>query len=385
MSSKLFVLVGVGVFVATQFARHGMEAVWTIFGIGAALLGLGLLVFVHELGHFLGGKLTGMAMPSFQVGFGKPIYSKLIGETEWNLCPIPLGGAVRFVGEDAEETGDVRKLAQEPGREGLLDDRRWFHNASAGAQLLTLFLGPAFSVLFAIPLLFVCFAVWGVADPNSPAIVDSVAPGYPAEKAGIRAYDRIRRIGAVDVHSAADARAAVKAAGAGTKRVELERDGKVVALDVDLLKKADGAVIGVAFQVAKKPISVVESSGLAISEATSATIAQARGLYAILTGQMSLRMVSGPVGVITISGESAKKGPAEYLTILAMITIGLGITNLLPIPVLDGGRMVLTAMRAVVGRRIAKLYEVPTLIAGLAVILLLFIAATMNDILSFYM
>lgn len=380
MSKKQCVYMMIAGVIIFNLSRYGMDGLWRMVGLAVAICGLGVLVFIHELGHFLGGKLGRMAIESFQVGFGQTIASRMWGETEWKLCMIPFGGAVKFVSENAEGAAGA-DFSNEPGRASLMDKSRWFSNRPWPLQMITLVAGPAFSIGFAFPLLLVCFTVFGTPDTSVPPVVREVVVEAPAAKAGIAENDLLVSIGGTKVETAQQALEQLGGVN-GETIIVVSRGTKLQEFKVAPTVFGKRRLFGIALDTPPKQVGVTEAASSAFVNTGRMTAEQTQGVIALLTGQVSLKHVSGPVGIINVTGKVAQSGPQRLLLLLAVITIGLGLTNLLPIPIMDGGRMIILLLRQFIGNRVADYYEPVAYGIGFVMVLVIFVAVTVKDFLT---
>lgn len=288
----------------------------------AAVLVFGLLIAIHEAGHFLVARWAGMRVDRFSIGFGPPIATFRRGETEWRIGLLPIGGYVAIAGMNPSDEGCP------PG------DPASFQNKPAWKRLLVMVAGPAMNYVLAWVMLVGLFLA-GAAQPDlSRAEVGELMPGMPAAEAGLRAGDRIRAVGPTEVE---DFRALARAVGENAGKpiaLLVERDGR--PLEVTVTPNDEG-LIGI-----RPPEMLVRYGPLeAIRQATAVTVvgslAIIDGLVSLLRGEAQGGLV-GPVGIATEVARQAERGMRWLVGISINISIALGFFNLLPIPALDGGR-----------------------------------------------
>lgn len=343
-----------GDFVSYLFGSHSL----LIGTIVPFLFVLTVVVFVHEMGHYLVGRWCGIGVKAFSVGFGP----ELIGFTDrkgtrWKLSAIPLGGYVKFVGDEG--------VASAPGEAESLSDAEKavaFHHQSVWKRAATVFAGPAFNILLTIAILAVFFSLYGrvVADP----MVAEVRPGSPAAVAGFEPGDRFLTVDGEKVATFSDVQRYVSGRAGDPIRFTVERGGRDVPLTAtpELVEQTDPlgnkvkiAVIGVVNDEALGKFRVIEYGPL---ESVHQAVLES-GFIIGRTGEFFSRLVSGredkcqlggPVKIATMAGQAASRGFSWLVQLTAMLSIGIGLLNLFPLPPLDGGHLVFYTAEAVLGR-----------------------------------
>jgi regulator of sigma E protease len=354
-----------------------MESV--IYSVAAAIIGLGVLIVFHEFGHFLIAKLCGVGVLTFSVGFGPKLIVKKKGETEYALSAFPLGGYVKMVGEDPDEDVSPTDLQRSFGHKRLLQ-----RTAIVAA-------GPGFNLLLAVLLLMVVFLFYGV--PVVSTQIGSVEKGSPAELAGIQRGDRIVAVNGHTVDSWERLSGAIKESQGQPLNLRLARDTKELEVAVEPRKKEarnifgerrDEWMIGIGSQV------VIEKGnpGLSILKAFTQTYEYAKltlvALFKMVTGEVSPRNLGGPILIAQMAGQQAQEGFASFLAFVAVLSINLGVLNLLPIPVLDGGHLLFFLVEGVIGRPVSLRYREVAQQVGIFLLLLLMVYAFYNDIARFF-
>lgn len=340
---------------------------------------LTVVVFVHEMGHYLVGRWCGIGVNAFSIGFGP----ELIGfndrhGTRWKLSAIPLGGYVKFVGDmNATSTPDSGEI------EALSDDEKKvaFHTQPVWKRALTVFAGPAFNFLLTIVVFAVIFAIYGkfVSEP----VVSEVRPDSPAAAAGFLPGDRFVTVDGTPVESFADVQRLVSGRAGDSIVFVLSRNGGEVTLTAtpQLMEQTDAlgnvvkvGVIGVVSSQQEAQSRIVTFTPVgAVAEAVRET-----GHIVVRTGQFLKRFVvgredkcqlGGPIKIAKISGQAAKLGFEWLVQLVALLSVGIGILNLLPIPPLDGGHLVFYALEAVKGRPVSERAMEAVYRAGLFLVL----------------
>ncbi len=346
-----------------------------LYSILAAVVGLGVLIVFHEFGHFLLAKLSGVGVLTFSVGFGPKLWVKKKGETEYALCAFPVGGYVKMVGEDPEE--EVKAV----------DLERSFAHKSLLKRTAIVAAGPGFNLLLAVFLLMVVFLFYGV--PVLSNLVGAVEPDSPAAQAGIQKGDRIVAVDGQAVTAWDDLSSAIKQSGGQPLALRVQRGGQELAMTVQPKKREvknifgelkEDWMIGIGSQVSIEK----GDPGLAVSRAFVQTYEYSKltliGLYKMITREVSPRNLGGPILIAQLAGQQAQEGIGSFLAFLAVLSINLGVLNLLPVPVLDGGHLFFFAVEAIIGRPVSLKYREKAQQVGIFLLLLLMIFAFANDI-----
>jgi regulator of sigma E protease len=346
-----------------------------LYSIIAAVVGLGVLIVFHEFGHFLLAKLSGVGVLTFSVGFGPKLWVKKKGETEYALSAFPLGGYVKMVGEDPEE--EVKAV----------DLERSFAHKSLLKRIAIVAAGPGFNLLLAVFLLMIVFLFYGV--PVLSNLIGAVEPESPAAQAGLQKGDRIVAVDGQAVTAWDDLSSKIKQSAGRSVDLRVQRSGEELAMTVQPRKREvknifgelkEDWMIGIGSQVSIEK----GDPGLAISKAFVQTYEYSKltliGLYKMITREVSPRNLGGPILIAQMAGQQAQEGIGSFLAFLAVLSINLGILNLLPVPVLDGGHLFFFAIEAIIGRPVSIKYREKAQQVGIFLLLLLMIFAFANDI-----
>lgn len=333
----------------------------------AAIVLFGVLITVHELGHFLAAKGTGMLVTEFSIGFGPKLIQKKVGETLYSLRLCPLGGYNRIAG-------------MEPG-EAVTP--RGFNGRPLWARMLVILAGPFMNFLLPFLLFFGIFAVSGLTLPVNKPVVGSLMEGYPGAAAGLQAGDRLVSINGRKLEKWNDINSLVQENGPKPGKVVIRRDGREMTLT--LQPRFDGEskrfLIGVRPPLEYRQLSLWESlktAGLAVGKTT---VAMVDGLRKMITGKVRAD-IAGPIGVAHMAGDMAAQGAVPYLEFMAFLSLNLAVLNLVPIPALDGGQFLVLVVEGLLGHTLApKAKEIIQMI-GVACIVALTIFATMHDLLQ---
>jgi regulator of sigma E protease len=354
------------------------------------ILVLSLLVFVHEMGHYLVGRWCGIRVTAFSVGFGPEIagYTDRHG-TRWKLSAVPLGGYVKFFGDD-----DVASLPDASGLAGMSEAEKAM--TLAGAKLwkraATVAAGPIANFLLAIAIFAVLFATYGkvIADP----VVAEVRPESAAQVAGVEPGDRLVALDGERIDTFDDVRRYVSVRPETPIVVTVERNGSEIDLPMvpkreeitdQFGNKIELGIIGIVTNEQRGNFRVETFSPLqAVSEGVKETGHIVTGTFRyignLVTGRMKADQLGGPVRVAQASGQMATLGVAAVIQLAAVLSVSIGLLNLMPVPVLDGGHLVFYAIEAVRGKPLGAGAQEIAFRIGMAMVLSLMVFATWNDI-----
>ena len=331
-----------------------------------AIFGLALLIVLHEGGHFLVARLCGMRVERFSVGFGPPLASFKRGGTIFQVAPIPLGGFVQITGLNPSEEFDKSDPMVYPNRP------RWM-------RLLTVVAGPAANYLTAIVLVFVVLMAYGT-TPKTQQIDDAVT-NRPAAAAGLKAGDVLVEANGQKVDADHLISEVIKASQGAPVNIKVLRNGQPMEFSVkpDLNK----GVYQVGIQIGPHGDRTPASIGLAAKEAVVypyyASVDILEGLYNMVRGKVSAEL-SGPVGITQQIAKAASKGMVYFLSMLAMLSVYLGLFNLLPLPALDGGRAVFLGLESVLRKRVDPRIEAAVHTAGFVLLMGVLLVVSWKDI-----
>jgi regulator of sigma E protease len=420
----------------------------------AFLVFIGVIVLVHEFGHFFFAKLFGVKVEVFSIGFGPPIFRKPIGETVYQIALLPLGGYVKLYGEQDE----------------IKDDPRSFYAKPPWQRILIAFGGPLFNFLFAILVFWFVYTLphevpkylyeppkvgyvaphsfaaqlgikpgdviiavngkpvknWlelnellnkyvgstvtlkvkrngkvltlkvkldfsvtkkglGI-EPYIPPVIGRVAEGFPAEQVGLKPGDRIVAINGKSVHSWEDITEFMKTYD-GSKPIELtvERKGKIFTVTVIPKKVGNRYLIGISPKI--ETITVKEGIFEALKKGIEKTwllsVLTVKAIWGIITGEISFKTLGGPLAIAGFAGETAKLGIVAFLAGMATLSVQLGLFNLIPLPLLDGGLILLFLIEMVRGKPLPEKFKEWWVKIGLVIIISLMLFIISQDIIRF--
>jgi len=336
----------------------------------AFLFVIGLLVFFHELGHFLVAKWSGILVYTFSFGFGPKILGFKWGETEYVISLFPLGGYVKMAGEDREEDKNIPPF-------------RRFDKKPIWIRALIVTAGPLMNFILAIVIFSLLFMTYGV--PSVLPIVDKVVEEGPAYIAGIQPGDKIVAINGKKVNLPEEIAQIVNESLGKKLKITVERNGKTLNFEVTPIwdEELKRARLFITFKVILKKYSVFPA--IAKGFRTTFIILQLViiGLWKIITGHAPLE-VAGPLGIAQMAGEAARSGWANLLNFSALLSVYIGFLNLLPLPVLDGGVLLLLGVEKVRGRPLEKEKLQIIYYIGISILLALFLFGTYSDLLRIF-
>ena len=320
-----------------------------------------LLIFVHEFGHFITAKKCGVKVNEFALGMGPAIWSKQKGETKYSLRILPIGGYCAMEGEDEDS-----------------DDERAFNNQPAWQRAIVLAAGSIMNLITCIVLLIVI----GLWMGTSTTTIDQVTTDSPAAKAGIEAGDTILAVNDEKISEWGDLLTIMSDKDLHTADITVDRDGEEMTFTTELKydKEQGRNMIGV---VSRTEHSVVKAVGYGFSNTGSMTVMMYRVLKQLFAGDVSVKELSGPVGIVYAVNETAKAGIMYVIYLAALLSLNLAIINMLPFPALDGGRLLFLVIRLFTGKRVTDAMEAKFHFAGLMLLFALMIYVTYNDVLKF--
>jgi len=345
------------------------------------------VVFFHELGHFWVARRCGVKIDAFSIGFGPELFGFYDRHnTRWRVAAIPLGGYVRFHGDDsAASTPDHAALERMNATERKVS---FFHKPVAQRAAIVA-AGPIANFLLAIAIFAGIFAAYG--KPASPARVHSVAAASAAAGAGFKEGDLVLSIDGRKIETFSDMQRVVTASPGQTLAFVVERDGAQVALNAVPALEEHKDRFGNVYRIgrlgitgvpdAPKPVNILQAIGLGASETWFVVDRTLSYIGGVIIGRESADQLGGPLRIAQISGQVASIGFPELLNLTAVLSVSIGLINLFPIPLLDGGHLLFYGIEGIRGRPLSEKAQELGFRIGLAIVVMLMIVATWNDIL----
>ena len=360
----------------------------TVFYVIAAIFLLGVMVTIHELGHFMAARFTGIPVKEFAIGFGKKIFSwkSKKYDTVFFLRLIPAGGYCAFYGEDDTQEKDK-------------NDPRNIANHKVWKRMLTIVMGPVMNFVLALVVAIGLYAVMG--EPiieYGYAVIQEVTEGSPAAQAGILPGDRVLAVNGVEAKGlTADGNLAVQPLIAAYKEgddplsLTIFRNAKELNLSViPLYDEAEkrplmGVILGAEYSMEYVPVSIFRAGALGFQYCVRAGGAILEGLGKMITTGEGFSESSGPVGIVQLIAEETKaNGWTVYLELLVMISVNLGLFNLIPIPGLDGSRIIFLAIEGIRRKPVPQKVEAYVHMGGYMLLIGLMVVMTFKDIFKIF-
>ncbi len=350
----------------------------TIRIVVAFVIVLGVLVFFHELGHFLVARLFGVGVEKFSLGFGPRLIGKKIGMTDYRISAIPLGGYVKMVGEEPDAEIDPADMPFS------------FTHKHVFKRILIVAAGPIFNFILAVVIFFFMYQVSGM--PMSKPVVGKVSEGAPAHEAGLEKGDLITAIDGTDIESWEDMSGIITKSNGKKLAISVLRNDSVLTFNIVPKKTTaknifnediERYIIGIVSSgdVVSKDLSVFQAASASISQTYWFTELTAVSIIKLIQGKIPVKEnLGGPIRIAKMSGQVAKQGLGNLAFWIAVLSINLAILNFLPIPVLDGGHLVFYSIELVIGRPVnTKVREIAQQ-AGMFILFMLMIYVIFNDI-----
>jgi regulator of sigma E protease len=342
----------------------------------SAIILLGVIIFVHELGHFLFAKLTGVKVLKFSLGFGPKLIGKTYGGTEYLISAVPLGGYVKMLGEM-------------PGEEMKEEEKQFaFNNQAVWKRFIIVFCGPLFNLLFAAVIFFFTF-VNGI--PVLLPEIGSVIHGTPAEKAGLVKGDRIVEIGGVAIRQWDEMTGVIHKSAGKPLGLTIKRDGATFQVSITPEKTKVKDIFGeeeevglIGIKPSGNTIIRRENVASAFADSFDRTWEISKltvvSIIKLIERVIPMQTMGGPILIVQMAGQQASRGFLNFFIFMAIININLGVLNLLPIPILDGGHLLFLGIEAVRGKPLSEKTIALGQKIGLAFIITLMAVVFYNDI-----
>jgi regulator of sigma E protease len=346
---------------------------------------LGILIFVHELGHFLFAKLFKVRVLKFSLGFGPKIFGKMVGETEYLISAFPLGGYVKMFGENPDE------------QEGSQSEKEVsFAYKKVWQRFLIVFAGPLFNLLFTVFLFFMIFFFVGLPNDRDTTRIGQVNPDSPAAIAGVQVNDTILSINNAPTMEWMDVLNTVKDSGGKELEFTLARgseDIKIVVIPKELpVKNIFGEEVEQRYMIGIVKADELFYTPTGIIGATQAAFSQT-WMYVSLTALSFVKLaqqvvpvseLGGPILIAQIAGKQMQAGWINFLFFMGLLSVNLGLLNLLPIPVLDGGHLMFLSIEAIRRKPLTEKLQIVAQQMGMALLGMLMIFVFYNDLLRIF-
>jgi regulator of sigma E protease len=346
--------------------------------IAATIFVLGILIFFHELGHFVVAKRSGIRVEKFSLGFPPKMIGKKIGDTEYCLSWIPLGGYVKMAGEDPEES--------------KIEGKPWeFMSKPVGIRALVIAAGPVMNFILAILIFWGIIFFKGKQDVHEESTaIGLVSVGGPAAEAGIEPGDQIISINGIEVGSFMEMAEIIYQQVEEPVEVKWMRDDKeftaVITTYKDKVLNEEGEVeevgkIGVGPSYTTIKVGFFRAFLDGVDTAIFILVESVKFIFRLITGTASAKLLGGPLFIAQTAGQTAKTGFVSLLSFMALLSVNLSLINLLPIPVLDGGHLMFLSIEKIKGSPLSLKQRAAMQQIGLAFLILLIIFVTYNDLL----
>ena len=318
------------------------------------LIGLTIIVIIHELGHFWAAIHSGIGVHEFSIGMGPKVFGKRIKETDYNFRLLPIGGYVKLAGMDDKDQENTPPELN-------------YYNKPIKNKMLVIAAGSLMNIIFGFLIYFLLFSANGV--PSSTTTIDKILPNSPAQEAGILSGDTILKIDDKKIENTESAIKIISQSANQNLILTVLRDNNQLSFNIVPSEKNKKGIIGVQFltQLERKSISDAFTTSITSTKNNVALVFQS--FQMLFSGKASLNDMAGPIGIVQFASFELERSPINFFFILAMISISLGVINLFPIPVLDGGYLILLSIEAITKKTISKKWE--TIIFNIGAILLI--------------
>jgi regulator of sigma E protease len=355
-----------------------------VFNLVPYLLALIIIIFIHEFGHFYVGRLCGVNIETFSVGFGKEIFgfNDRYG-TRWKFCWIPLGGYVKFQGDANAASMPKANVEHAPGS---------LHAAALWKRMAIVAAGPIANFLLAIAIFTVAFAWFGTyaSEPR----IDGIKAESAAKISGLMAGDYVRKVDGKDITTFSEIQESMILRGEDPVTLVVERGGQMMTFTIkpQVIEEPDNfgstvrkSLIGITHDSSKDPqvakrMSIPSAFVAAVERTYFVSKTTLRYLGKIILGVERSNQLHGPAGAAKMAGDYASLGVWPFITFIALISVSIGLVNLFPIPMLDGGHLVFYFLEAIMGKPVGPVAQEWSFRIGLSVILMFMIFVTTNDI-----
>ncbi len=349
---------------------------FSLSGIVTFLVVLGVLVLIHEFGHYIVARYCGVQVQTFSIGFGPKIISKKWGPTEYCLSAIPLGGYVRMLGDDPGETVSPE------------EKDRSFLEQTLRKRIAIVLAGPVFNLLLA---LFIFIGVFIVGVPTLTPDIGKILDNSAALKGGLKESDKIVSINGAPILEWEEVRSTLQKQGGIALSFGVERQGRLIYLTITPTRQEARDIFGEptslwVIGIMPKGTQIIKQYDpfTAIWMGTKRTVDMAylnlMGIFKLITGKISSDNIGGPILIAQMAGQQASQGILNVILFVALLSVNLGVINLLPVPVLDGGHLFFFIVEGILGRPVSLKKQEVAQKVGLALLISLMVFAFYNDI-----
>ena len=355
-----------------------MEAIWALSRtLLSFVVSLGILIFIHEFGHFLAAKIFKVKVERFSLGFGPRLFGKQVGDTDYRISAFPLGGYVKMLGESTDEEipEDLQPVS--------------FSHQPLRRRITIVAAGPSSNLFLAVFLYAIIFGLFGLAKTTTH--IGSVTPDSPAASSGLQPEDKVLEVDGTPVEEWSELSQLIQESSGKPIRLKVLRGDKTFTVALTPEIKETQTILGE--KVSRPLIGIVASNNVIVEKinplkagyyAVTQTIGMIKLTFVVLgkliVGAISPRTLAGPIGIAQMSGEVAKAGPLAFLSFLALLSINLGILNLLPIPILDGGHLLFFFIEGIMGKPLSIRKRELAQQVGLFLLIALMVFVFYNDI-----
>ena len=324
----------------------------------AAVLIFGILIFVHELGHFLAAKHFNIKIHEFSIGMGPAVWKKRKGDILYSLRALPIGGFVKMEGEDFES-----------------DDDRAFNKCAPWKRIIVLIAGAFMNILLGFLIFVLAFSL---VPKMSVPVVREVVEGSAAQTAGLAAGDKIVSINGAAVHLQSDVSFEMYRNGGAEAKIEVLRDGKKMTFYLTPQNEDGRYIVGYYPATAKRTVGSVLQDSFYYNFFVIKVVYVS--LFELIAGHVAVSDMSGPVGIVSEIGQAVKYGFADVLNFAGLIAVNLGVMNMLPLPALDGGRAVFALIEMITRKKVKPEVEGYVHTIGFLLLIALMVFVTYSDI-----
>jgi len=319
------------------------------------------LIFIHEFGHFIAAKSCGVKVNEFAIGMGPAIFKRKRGETQYSLRIFPIGGYCAMEGEDEDS-----------------EDERAFNNQPAWQRAIILAAGAFMNLLMAVVLMIIIAVYSGQAT----TVIDEVVDDSPAMEAGLMSGDQVTAVNGTEIESWNDFISLVGYSDEESVEITVLRDGRELTLTsaLEYDEEAGRNKIGVSAQVKRNVFKGIVSG---VKDTGSMTVMMYNIIRQLITGDVSMSELSGPVGIVYAVNTTAQQGVIYVIYLAALLSLNLAVMNMLPFPALDGGRLLFLLIRRITGKRVTDEMEGKIHFIGIMLLMVLMVYVTWNDIVKY--